>query len=156
MNLESFQQLYRDTCAALNLPDSDALIANNQITIDGVDISLFFDDLDVNDRIICYVDIGTVPDEDREEILERMLAINLLTGSKVSGVYGLDRQRDCIVFVQHFLYPDFLTGPDLADILQRYAQHATAARQTIMHAMRREPLSELLSDSLESDRVKLA
>ena len=92
MKLADFQQLCRDTCIALNYPDSDTLGSSNQITLDGVDIGLFFDDLEMNDRLVCYVDIGEVPAVDREEILARMLAINLLTGTKVSGVYGLDRQ----------------------------------------------------------------
>lgn len=156
MNLEDFKQLCRETCLALNYPDSDALGSNNQITLDGIDIGLFFDDLEMNDRLVCYVDIGKLPSDDREEILARMLAINLLTGTKVSGVYGLDRQRDCIVFMQHFLYPDMLTGKELAQILSNYAKHAREAQKTIMNSSREEPLSDLLAGSLRVNSLTLA
>ncbi|MEY3978996.1 MAG: hypothetical protein RLZZ375_425 [Pseudomonadota bacterium] len=156
MTLNEFQQLCRDTCVALNYPDSDALGSNNHIHLDGVDIGLFFDDLEMNDRLVCYVDIGTLPEYDREEVLARMLAINLLTGTKVSGVYGLDMQRNCIVFMQHFLYPEMLSGQELAEILTGYAQHAKAARQTLMNGTRTESLSELLESSLKSDAIALA
>ncbi|NDC08331.1 MAG: hypothetical protein EBZ75_03165 [Oxalobacteraceae bacterium] len=156
MNLADFQQLCRDTCIALNYPDSDALGLTNQITLDGVDIGLFFDDLEMNDRLVCYVDIGEVPTADREEILARMLAINLLTGTKVSGVYGLDRQRDCVVFMQHFLYPEMLTGTELAEILSGYAKHAKAAQKILMNSSREEPLAELLAGSLPINSVALA
>jgi hypothetical protein len=156
MNLADFQQLCRDTCIALNYPDSDALGLTNQITLDGVDIGLFFDDLEMNDRLVCYVDIGEVPTADREEILARMLAINLLTGTKVSGVYGLDRQRDCVVFMQHFLYPEMLTGTELAEILSGYAKHAKAAQKILMNSSREAPLAELLAGSLPINSVALA
>jgi hypothetical protein len=156
MILSDFQQLCRDTCVALNYPDSDALGSTNQISLDGIDIGIFFDDLEMNDRLVCYVDIGELPEDDREEVLERMLAINLLTGTKVSGVYGLDRQRNCIVFIQHFLYPDMLSGQELAEILTSYAKHAKAARQTLMNSTRTDSLSELLESSLRSDSSALA
>ena len=156
MILSDFQQLCRDTCVALNYPDSDALGSTNQISLDGIDIGIFFDDLEMNDRLVCYVDIGELPEDDREEVLERMLAINLLTGPKVSGVYGLDRQRNCIMFIQHFLYPDMLSGQELAEILTSYAKHAKAARQTLMNSTRTDSLSELLESSLRSDSSALA
>lgn len=156
MILSDFQQLCRDTCVALNYPDSDALGSTNQISLDGIDIGIFFDDLEMNDRLVCYVDIGELPEDDREEVLERMLAINLLTGTKVSGVYGLDRQRNCIMFIQHFLYPDMLSGQELAEILTSYAKHAKAARQTLMNSTRTDSLSELLESSLRSDSSALA
>lgn len=156
MKLADFQQLCRDTCIALNYPDIDTLGSSNQITLDGVDIGLFFDDLEMNDRLVCYVDIGEVPAVDREEILARMLAINLLTGTKVSGVYGLDRQRDCIVFMQHFLYPEMLTGPELAEILSGYAKHAKEVKKTLMNSSREEPLAVLLAGSMRADSVALA
>jgi hypothetical protein len=156
MNLADFQQLCRDTCIALNYPDSDALGLRNQITLDGVDIGLFLDDLEMNDRLVCYVDIGEVPVADREEILARMLAINLLTGTKVSGVYGLDRQRDCVVFMQHFLYPEMLTGTELAEILSGYAKHAKATQKILMNSSREEPLAALLAGSLPINSVALA
>lgn len=156
MILSDFQQLCRDTCVALNYPDSDALGSTNQISLDGIDIGIFFDDLEMNDRLVCYVDIGELPEDDREEVLERMLAINLLTGTKVSGVYGLDRQRNCIMFIQHFLYPDMLSGQELAEILTSYAKHAKAARQTLMNSTRTDSLSELLESSLRSGSSALA
>lgn len=156
MDQASFEQLCRDTGVALNHPEPDALASRQQITIDGVDIGLFFDEFDAADRIVCYLDIGKLPDGDREEVLERMLAINLLTGTKTAGVYGLDPQRDHIIFVQHFLYPDMLTGESLADILQAYSRHALSARASLLDASNTTPLPELLARSFESAHARLA
>ena len=60
MDDESFEQLCRETCAALNLSDLDALSSTNQITVDGVNIGVFFNAADIEDRVICYIDIGHV------------------------------------------------------------------------------------------------
>jgi hypothetical protein len=156
MDDASFQRLCRDACIELNQPDVDALATHHQITVDGVEIGLFFDALDIKDRLVCYIDIGDVPDLDREEILERILAINLLSGTKTSGVYGLDRERDRIIFVQHFLFPDLLSGEVLAEILRGYAAHAKGAQTTFMDASNSSPLSSLLEQSLQSPIASFA
>ncbi len=156
MDQASFEQLCRDTATALNHPEPDVLVSRQQITINGIDIGIFFDEFDAADRIVCYIDIGEVPEGGREEILARMLAINLLTGTKTAGVYGLDPQRDHIVFVQHFLYPDMLTGESLAEILQAYSRHAITARDTLLNASDTTPLPELLARSFEPAHASLA
>jgi hypothetical protein len=156
MDDELFEQLCRDTCVALNQSDIDALTIKHQIKVDGVNIGLFFDALHTSDRIVCYVEIGDLPDLDREEILERLLAINLLTGSKTSGVYGLDRMSEKIIFVQHFLYPELLTGQILSEILRGYAHHAKATHMSFLDAANHLPLPDLLEQSLHSQGVSFA
>jgi hypothetical protein len=74
MDDELFEQLCRDTCVALNQSDIDALTIKHQIKVDGVNIGLFFDALHTSDRIVCYVEIGDLPDLDREENLRRLWA----------------------------------------------------------------------------------
>lgn len=156
MDDESFEQLCRETCAALNLSDINSLSSTNQITIDGVNIGVFFNADDIEDRVICYIDIGSLPDHDREEILERILAINLISGSKTSGVYGLDRQNNRIIFVQHFLYPELLSGEIFAEILRAYAGHARSARTTLLDPTNTSPLPELLEQSLQPSGFSFA
>jgi len=156
MDQTAFEQLCRDTCFALNEPDINALQSRHQIAVDGVDIAVFFDAINVEDRIACYIDIGEVPHIDREEILERILAINLLSGTKTSGVYGLDRIRDKIIFVQHFLYPDLLTGEIFAEILLGYSAHAKNARNTFLDVFNTSPLTDLLEQSLQQSSVNFA
>ena len=156
MDEESFQQLCRETCISLNQTDINSLGIKHQITLDGVEIGLTFDPFDINDRIVCYIDIGEVPDIDREEILERILALNLLSGTKTSGVYGLDRSRDRVIFIQHFLYPELLTGEILAEILLGYAAHAKNAQKTFLDAFNNSPLPDLLEQSLQPNGLSFA
>lgn len=156
MDQKGFEQLCRDTCIALGYADIEAFISDQQLTISGIDIGIFFDELSAADRIVCYIDIGEVPGTDREEILARMLAINILTGTKTSGVYGLDPRREHIIFVQHFLYPDMLTGASLAAILQDYSEHAHNVRKTILDASATEDMPEPFSRAPKSSITSLA
>ena len=118
MNHSQFLKLCRSTSAALDCVDVDELGNTNSIDVDGVNMALFFDEYFAPDHILFYIDIGPLPVFRREEILERILAINLLTATKTSGVYGLDQARDSLVFVQHFESPELLSGEVLADILK--------------------------------------
>ena len=131
MDYAEFEQLCRDASLALNLPYTEALVSRHQITLNGIDIGLFFDEDEAGDRLVCYIDIGEPPDYEREEIIEQLLAMNLLTGSKTSGVYGLDRRRNRVIFIQHFLYPDMMSGEILANILHDYSKHAMKVRETL-------------------------
>ncbi len=94
MNHSQFIELCRSTSSALGCIDIDALGVTNSIDVDGVNMALFFDEDFAPDHILCYIDIGPLPAFRREEILERILAINLLSATKTSGVYGLDQPRD--------------------------------------------------------------
>ena len=132
MDLAEFTQLCRDTCVALNLPDTTSLADQHQIELNGIDIGLFYDEDVAGDRLVCYVDIGKLPEFDRDEIVESLLALNLLTGSKTSGVYGLDRRRDRVIFIQHFLYPDLMDGETLSGILHDYSKHALHVRRSLL------------------------
>lgn len=155
MDYAEFEQLCRDASLALNLPDAEALVSRHQITLNGIDIGLFFDEDEAGDRLVCYIDIGEPPDYDREEIIEQLLAMNLLTGSKTSGVYGLDRRRNRVIFIQHFLYPDMMSGVILANILNDYSRHAMKVRETLFGESRSHMHTniETHSFSLGSDEL---
>jgi len=71
-------------------------------------------------------------------------------------VYGLDRSKDKVIFIQHFLYPDLMTGEILADIFRGYAEHAKNAQKTFLDVLNNAPLSDLLEQSLTSSSLNLA
>lgn len=156
MDQTEFIALCHSTSIELGCEDADALGKTNIIDVDGVRIGLFFDEDMAPDRIQCYIDIGKLPIVGREEILERILALNLLTGSKTSGVYGLDQQSDTLIFVQQFLYPELMTGEDLADILQDYSTHALSLQQNLLDPSNLLPVPEILANSLNAGLPAMA
>lgn len=156
MDQTEFMALCRSASVELGCKDADALGNTNLIDVDGVRIGLFFDEDMASDRILCYIDIGKLPSVGREEILERILALNLLTGSKTSGVYGLDQQSDTLIFVQQFLYPELMTGSDLAGILQGYSTHALSLRENLLDPSNLLPVPEILANSFDAGLQAMA
>lgn len=156
MNHSQFLELGRNTSAALGCINIDALGITNSIDVDGVSMALFFDEDFAPNHILCYIDIGPLPAFRREEILERILAINLLTANKTSGVYGLDQGRDSLVFVQHFISPELLSGEELADILKGYSTHAKSLKQNLLDPDNLHSVSDILAESLGDHVQNLA
>ena len=150
MDQASFKALCRATSIALQSQNPEALGETNLIEVDGVRAGLFFDEDTAPDRIICYIDIGPLPPADREEILGRLLAINLLTGTKTAGVYALDLQTDNVIFTQHFLYPDLMTGEELAGILEAYSVHAANLKHSLLDPNNHQPLPDMLARSFSA------
>ncbi|CAM8667163.1 T3SC_IA_ShcM-like domain containing protein [Oxalobacteraceae bacterium] len=147
MDQTKFKNLCRATSRALNSKDPEAFAETGMTEIDGVPVGLFFEEAKAPDRILCYIDIGKVSELDREEIFERLLAINLLTGTKTAGVYGFDPESDSVIFVQHFLYPDLMTAEELAKILQAYSVHATNLKGNLLDPDNAQPLTDILERS---------
>jgi len=156
MDQTDFRALCYSTSIELRCKDADALGNTNIIDVDNVRIGLFFDEDIAPDRILCYIEIGKLPLVEREEILERILALNLLTGSKTSGVYGLDQQSDTLIFVQQFLYPELMTGEDLAGILQGYSSHALSLQQNLLDPSNLQPVPEILTNSFNAGLQAMA
>lgn len=131
MDNAEFAELCRS--AAARLPQASLKISGgtSEIIFREVNFGLFFDEVVSNDRIICFVEIGIAPLPGREEILSRLLSLNLLTGTKTSGVYGLDRETDKLFFIQHLLYPELMDGDELASLLSDYRLHTLEFRQTM-------------------------
>jgi hypothetical protein len=156
MDQTEFMALCHACSVELGCKDADALGNTNIIDVDGVRIGLFFDEDMAPDRILCYIDIGKLPIVGREEILERILALNLLTGSKTAGVYGLDQASDTLIFVQQFLYPELMSGTDLAEILQGYSSHAISLKKNLLDPSNLLPVPEILANSFNAGLQALA
>ena len=156
MNQDDFRKLCREASVKLGRDNPDELGETNIIELDDVRMGLFFEAEIAPDRILCYIDIGKPPVVDREAILERVLALNLLTATKTAGVYAFDQQSDTLVFVQHLLFPELLTGDILAEILQGYSAHASSLKQNLLDPSNLRPVHEMLVQSLERNAHGLA
>jgi hypothetical protein len=132
MTETQFRDLCRNASLALQAPSADALGEYGQIEVDGVDIGLFFDEEETPDMMFCYVDLGEVADTNRADIYENLLTLNLLSGSKTTGVYALDPASGNAIFVVHFYDPEEMEGNVLAEALRFYATQANSMRATLL------------------------
>ncbi len=156
MDANGFKNLCR--LVAARIPNADSKISENvfELSIDGVEISIFFNPLIASDRIDCYVDIGKAPDQGREEVFSRLLSMNLLSGTKTSGVYGFDLESKKIIFSQQIIYPDLMDPEELATILAEYSAHAKSLKQIFLDPQCATPLSSGLIRSFQTSSSFLA
>lgn len=123
-----FKALCRKVCLALNHPAPDELGDRGRITVDGVEIALFFDELVNPDMLFCYVDMGAIPETMRTDMYAQLLTMNLLSGAKTNGVYSLDPASGNAIFVVHFMQPEKLDTQLLAQAFTVYAAQTNNLR----------------------------
>lgn len=151
MNYHDYRELCRSASMALGLPDPENLATQGCLDIEGVRIALFFDEEILTDRLFCYVDLGPVPTEARERILERLLMLNLLSGTKTSGVYSVDPASGNAIFCVHLMNPERLSGDDLAGLLRSYADRATNLQRTVMRDIADLPFLDAVRQVFDLD-----
>ncbi|MGI4849086.1 MAG: CesT family type III secretion system chaperone [Janthinobacterium lividum] len=109
-----------------------SLVQFGQVDIDGVTIGLFLDEQESPDILFCYVDLGAVEHERRAHVFENLLTLNLLSGTKTTGVYAIDPASGNALFIVHLYEPETLEGKVLAEALRTYADQAKALRQGLL------------------------
>jgi hypothetical protein len=150
---EGFSALCRATSLALQVEDTEKLFSAGEIDIDDIAFGIFFEPDIAPDRILCYIDLGAIPDEGRDDIFSRLLSLNVISGTKTSGVYGIDKDGENALFVQHFMYPELLSGEQFALILKSYAFHAKTLQTTILNPAYMDSTEEVLRHSLMSNNL---
>jgi hypothetical protein len=134
MDNQQFSNLCRTASLLLDLPDPDQLGDEGMTEHKGISIAMLYDEAVLNDRLFCYVDIGPIPDAQRERIFERLLLLNLISGSKTSGVYTLDPVSSNAIFCIHLMQPDQLDARQLADILDINVERILKLQQMVLQA----------------------
>ncbi len=132
MDHDRYRSLCREVSLLLELPDPDQLGNEGTLEHEGIQLALFHDPEVVSDRLFCYVDIGPVSEASRLRILERLLMLNLLSGSKTSGIFALDPGSGNILFCVHIMQPDRLEAAQLADMLRAYVERALNLQRTVL------------------------
>ncbi len=132
MDHQGFLSLCRDVSLLLELPDPDRLGNEGYLEHEGIRLALFHDPDIIDDRLFCYVDIGPVDEASRPRIFERLLTLNLLSGSKTSGVYALDPGSGNVIFCVHIMQPDRLDAQQLADMLRAYVERALNLQHSVL------------------------
>lgn len=135
MNYEQYRDLCRSASVSLGLENLDQLANEGFLEKDGIRVALFFDEEIVADRLFCYVDLGPIKEQVRLEVFERLLTLNLLSGTKTSGVYTIDPSSGNAIFCVHLMNPEHLGGAELAEMLSSYIKRAIELQRTLLGEM---------------------
>lgn len=132
MNFQRYRELCRATSVALELEDLERLGNEGFLEKDGIRVALFFDEEIVSDRLFCYVDLGPIAEEVRAKAFERLLTLNLLSGTKTSGVYTIDPASGNAIFCVHLMNPERIEGDELAEMLNAYVARAVELQRSVL------------------------
>lgn len=143
MNRVRFDHLCRQTCHALGHPDPEVLTRTGEITVDGVTIAVHFDEADEPDCIFCYADLGRPEPAHRVDVMEQLLALNLLHGSSITGLYAMNPQSGHAVSCVHLRDVDALDGEYVAQTLRLHAAETVQVRELVQ-----SPCHTAFSDSI--------
>ena len=120
----------------------------------GINISLIFDEEEAADRLFCYVDVGPIATANQAAAHHNLLQLNLLTGSKTIGVYGVHPASGNAIFSVHLFNPDAVTGEALARLLSVYADRAIRMRSTLLQNSVNASVEDILMQFHDADEAQ--
>ena len=127
MNEFELRSLLADVGTELGHADRYLLADLRHTVIDEVLVDLIHDPHVDPDRLILHFDMGELPADNPLIAMERLLRLNLLSGSKTTGVYALAPASSQVVYAVHFFDLQRSTPRAVADALREHARKAKLA-----------------------------
>ena len=133
MNEFELRSLLADVGTELGHADRYLLADLRHTVIDDVLVEVIHDPQFDPNRLILHFDMGDLPGDKMLVAMERLLRLNLLSGSKTTGVYALAPSTSQVVYAVHFFDLQRGTPRAVAAALREHAQKAKRAEE-IMRA----------------------
>lgn len=132
MNTAQFEDLCHAICMKLNVEDPDQIRNHGSLHLDGVNIGLFFDEEIDPVCVSCYVDLGEIAEEKREDIYEHLLTMNVVSGSHERGVFAVDPATRNAVLLSRLRPPATGAATMMARTLRRYVDATLGMREGLL------------------------
>jgi hypothetical protein len=133
MSFERYEDVVREVCAVVGLPDAEHVLQTRTLEVEGFDVRL---DHFENDPLAMYVNFhyGTVTAGRTLVIFRLMLEANLLIYAQDQAQLGLDADTGGMVLILRLpLTPD-VNGEVVADLFTHYAEHGRYWRQNVIES----------------------
>jgi len=133
MSPQHYEQLIRDLCEVVGLPDADAAIARHALEVEGFEILLGYYD---NDPEALYLNFafGSVTSGRSLRVYRLMLEANLSLYAQDQAQLGLDADSGLVLLVVRVPMLDGVDGAYLADTINHYVEHGRYWRENILLA----------------------
>jgi hypothetical protein len=131
--LQIFEDLLRDLCSVVGLPDPESMIERRQIQVEGFDVMLDYLE-DDGDAFYLYFQFGIVTAGRTLAIYRLMLESNLLIYAQDQAQFGMDSDTGGIVLLVRIALSEQITGEWLANLMIDYAEHGRYWRDQIVQA----------------------
>jgi len=131
MTVERRDELIRDMCAHLEIPDAVAIIAAGRLTVEGFEVIVDSVEEDAEAFYLNF-DYGIVTGGRTLRVFRLMLEANLTIYAQDHAQLGLDGDTGGIILIVRVAYDPDLDGEQLAELLGHYAEHGRYWRDNIL------------------------
>jgi hypothetical protein len=133
MQLELFENLLRELCAVVGLPDAEDMVQRRQIQVEGFDVILDYLEDDPG-AFYLYFQFGIVTAGRTLAVYRLMLEANLLIYAQDQAQFGMDSETGGIVLLVRIALTEDVTGEWLANLMIDYAEHGRYWRDQIVQS----------------------
>jgi hypothetical protein len=133
MSLDLFEDLLRDLCAVVGLPDTEQMLERRQLQVEGFDVALDYLDDDPA-AFYLYFQFGIVTAGRTLAVFRLMLEANLLIYAQDQAQFGMDSDTGGIVLLVRIGLTEDVTGDWLANLMVDYAEHGRYWRDQIVQS----------------------
>jgi Tir chaperone protein (CesT) family len=130
---DRYINLVRELCAAIELPDAEAVLESRTVEVEG--FSVVMDHVD-NDPDAMYLqfDYGITTAGRTLRVFRLMLESNLLVYAQDQAQLGLDPQTNAVLLIVRVPMQDDIDGAWLAETMAHYAEHGRYWRDNMLEA----------------------
>jgi hypothetical protein len=132
LNTALFEKLCHATCLELKLENPHQLRDHGCLHLDGVDIGLFFDENLDPEWVSCYVDLGHIAEEKRQDIYEHLLTMNVVSGTPERGVFAVDPVTRNALLLSRLRPPATEAAAALARTVRQYVDATLTMREGLL------------------------
>jgi hypothetical protein len=133
MQLELFENLLRELCTVVGLPDAEDMVQRRQIQVEGFDVILDYLEDDPA-AFYLYFQFGIVTAGRTLAVYRLMLEANLLIYAQDQAQFGLDSETGGVVLLVRIALTEDVTGEWLANLMVDYAEHGRYWRDQIVQS----------------------
>jgi len=139
MNEFELRTLLVAVAAQLGHTDQYLLADLRHTVIDDVPVNFIHDSQRDPNRLILHFDMGELPENEPFLALLSLMHLNLLSGSKTTGVFALDPVAARLIYAVHFFEPNRSPARAVVNALREHAERAKVALALMKAAIAEEP-----------------
>jgi hypothetical protein len=138
MNEYELRTLLVAVAAQLGHTDHYLIADLRHTVVDDVLVNFIHDAQHDPRRLVLHFDMGELPEHEAFLALLGLMHLNLLSGSKTTGVFALDAAASRLIYAVHFFEPHRSSALAMVSALREHAQKAKAALALIDGAVAKE------------------
>lgn len=147
MTESELRALLVEAAQALHHEDRFLMADHGRTTINGLPVQLQHKpDLDPR-RLVLSFDLGELPREDPMVALIGLMHLNLISGSKTTGVFAYDTMEGRLQYVVHLFDPHHSAPTAFVRVMSEHAQRAKAGMALVLAAVNHHAMAVPLTST---------